>query len=71
MAIHQYSLTSMGSVYVFLELSKHKIYENILMMLVLTTFKYKQSCFIEIIVGNKFCRKMIRVVNFRYCRQFQ
>jgi len=36
----------------FLELSKHKIYEDILMMLALTKFKYNWSCFIELIIGH-------------------
>jgi len=57
MAIHQNSLMTLGGINVFLELSKHKIYEDILMMLVLTKFKYKRSCFIELIVGNQFCSR--------------
>ena len=34
------------------------------MMLVLTKFKYKRPCFIELIVGNKFCSRKDQDVNF-------
>ena len=62
MAIHQNSLMTLFMF--FLELSKHKIYEGILMMLVLTKFKYKSSCFIELRVGNKFCSRKDHSMNF-------
>jgi len=43
----------------FFELSKHKIYEDILTMHVLTKFKYNWSCFIELIIKNiyRFCSR--------------
>jgi len=36
----------------FLELSKYNIYEDILMMNVLTKFQCDWSCFIELIIKN-------------------